>query len=150
MSAKCPGMAASQPMGHLREKRRFKIILMLPAKDSSLCSPPTGPDTKRGPVEGISGRFGWRPQDTKHGFLLSGSCWVPLRSAKDFLYQKACHTPGSPWQPWAALGSPRPQSHTAPAINKEKEAVCQPTLQNKAMRAGYRQPPPCQTQTHKV
>ena len=73
------------------------------------------------------------------GFLLSFFVFIQRPS----LPEAFC----SPRQPWAASDlSPQ----TSPAIKKGKEAVCQPTLQNKATRAGYQLPPPCQTQTHEV
>lgn len=52
-----PGMAASQTTRVLVREERTEIMLMLPAKDGSLPSPPTGPDTERGPMEGVGDRL---------------------------------------------------------------------------------------------
>lgn len=137
ITAKCPGMPASQPTWHLREKRGFRIILILPAKDGSLCVLPTHwPGNRRRPHEGVRTRMDGAPRTPSLDSCRGCLCAQPKTL--------------STTRPSVAPGSLRPQSQISPAINKGKEAVCPPTLQNKAVRAGYRQPPPCQAQTHKV
>lgn len=52
-----PGMAASQATLRLVGEERTEIMLMLPGKNGSLPSPPTGPDTERGLMEGVNDRL---------------------------------------------------------------------------------------------
>lgn len=101
-----------------------------------VCAPhPLARKQKEAP-RGSTCKDGWSSQDSEPGFLPGCLCAQPKTL--------------STTRPSVAPGSLGPQSQISPAINKGKEAVCPPTLQNKAVRAGYRQPPPCQAQTHKV
>lgn len=47
-------MAASQATLILAGEERTEIMSMLPGETSSPPSPPSGPDTERGPMEGVS------------------------------------------------------------------------------------------------
>jgi hypothetical protein len=91
---------------------------------------------ERGPWREQMTKGGWSPQDTQPGFLLQTLGQRPSLSRGFFLTSE---------------DSPRPHFQTFPkAMKTKKEAMHQPTLQNKARRTGYKQPPSCQTQTHKV
>ena len=72
---------------------------------------PTGPDTERGPVEGINGRAGWSPQDTRPG----SCCWLPA--------EFPCVQPKtlSTKRPSIALGSPGQPQAPVPDLSCNKE-----------------------------
>lgn len=80
-------------------------------------------------MEGLDGAPRTQSPVPAAGFLLGFFSQHPL-------YQKA-----------VALGSHQPagpQPQTSSTVNRGREAVCPPTPQNKAVRAGSQQPPPCQ------